>query len=63
MLARRAGRNISYKILAHVLPKALTFLFFAYAARKLGAEDFGKFSFAIQFATLFAVLVDPGLDM
>lgn len=31
------------------------------AARYLGVEDFGRFSFALAFVTLFAPLIDPGL--
>jgi len=62
MLARRARKNVFYKILAQVVPRGLTLLFFAYAARKLGTADFGKLSFAIQYGLLFAALVDPGLN-
>lgn len=38
-------------------------LFFMHlvAARYLGAEDFGRFSFAIAFVVLFVPLLDPGL--
>ena len=37
------------------------FLLFIIAARYLGTEDFGKFTFAIAFVFLFDPLLDPGL--
>jgi O-antigen/teichoic acid export membrane protein len=37
------------------------FLLFIIAARYLGTEDFGKFTFAIAFVFLFDPLIDPGL--
>jgi O-antigen/teichoic acid export membrane protein len=32
-------------------------------ARRLGASDFGLFSFAFSFAGIFAILIDPGLNI
>ena len=37
------------------------FLLHLVAARYLGVDDFGRFSFAIAFVTLFAPLLDPGI--
>ncbi len=62
MLIQRAGKNIFYKLLGEVIPRAIAFVFFAYVARTLEAADFGKLSFAIQFSALFAILLDPGLN-
>jgi len=63
VLLKRAGRNITFKALSELVPRALAFIVFAYAARKLGAGDFGKFSFAVQYAMLFGVIVDPGMNI
>lgn len=61
-LAPRAGRNISLKFLGEALSRALAVVFVFYAARKLGAEDFGRYSFAVSFAFLFVILTDLGLN-
>jgi O-antigen/teichoic acid export membrane protein len=41
--------------------KILLFLLLLIAARFLGAEDFGKFSFALAFVYIFDPIFDPGL--
>ena len=38
-----------------------TFLLHLVAARYLGVDDFGRFSFAFAFVTLFIPILDPGL--
>jgi O-antigen/teichoic acid export membrane protein len=47
--------------LADVANKVMTFVFFAIAARHLGAEKFGMFSFALAFTTMFSIFTDLGL--
>ncbi len=49
----------------HGVSSAITtfalFLLHLVAARYLGVEDFGRFSFAVAFVVLFVPLLDPGL--
>ncbi len=59
--ARLVARNTLFLSLADVGGKLSTFVFFLVAARKLGAEGFGVFSFALAFVGMFAVLTDFGL--
>jgi len=59
----RASRNILFKAIAEIFSRAIYLLFFLYLARKLGDRAFGIFSFAFSFAGIFAVLVDPGLNL
>jgi O-antigen/teichoic acid export membrane protein len=60
---KRAGRNILLKAAAELLSRFIYMFFFIYMARKLGASDFGLFSFAFSFAGIFAILIDPGLNL
>lgn len=60
---RRAGRNIFFKAAAEILSRLIYLGFFIFMARKLGAGDFGLFSFAFSFAGIFAILIDPGLNI
>ncbi len=46
---------------ASAITTLIMFFLYLIAARYLGAEDFGRFSFAVAFVTLFAPLLDPGL--
>ncbi|MDE4907313.1 oligosaccharide flippase family protein [Methanogenium marinum] len=46
---------------AELVTKILAFLLFVYIARELGDVEFGKYSFALAFALLFAFLSDIGL--
>jgi len=58
---KSAIRNtFSYGTYSAVTTLAM-FLLYLVAARFLGVEDFGRFSFAVAFVTLFAPLLDPGL--
>ncbi len=54
-------KNSSYLTLSYVVQKVLSFIYFVFVARTLGVEDLGKYTFALSFTTLFAVLVDWGL--
>ena len=60
-LARRARRNIFYKILSEST-RILPALLFIYIARELGDEDFGKLSFAYSFAGICFIAADFGLS-
>ena len=55
-------KNIALQALTQVTSRGLGFLFFLIAARLLGAEDFGLFSFALGVGALLAVLMDFGMD-
>ena len=59
--APRVAKNTVYLALADIANKVMVFLFFALAARHLGTERFGVFSFALAFATMFSVFADLGL--
>jgi len=48
--------------LASVAQKVISFLYFTFIARLVGAEDTGKYFLALAFTTLFAVLTDFGLS-
>jgi O-antigen/teichoic acid export membrane protein len=60
-LVIRARRNILYKALSEST-RILPALLFIYIARKLGDEDFGKFSFAYSFAGICFIVTDFGLS-
>jgi O-antigen/teichoic acid export membrane protein len=54
-------RNTSYYSLALVLQKIVSFTYFTLLARNLGAENLGKYYFAISFVTIFSIIMDFGL--
>ena len=47
---KRISKNIAALSVAEVISKGLQFVVMVFAARILGKEDFGKFSFALAFA-------------
>ncbi len=49
--------------IADIANKLMSLIFFLVAARHLGPEKFGIFSFAIAFVTIFTVFPDMGLGM
>ena len=55
------AKNTTYYTLALIVQKILAFVYFSLIARFLGVEDTGKYSFALSFTTLFAILIDLGL--
>ena len=59
----RASKNIIFKAIAEILSRAIYLFFFVFMARKLGSSDFGLFSFAFSLTGIFAVLIDPGLNI
>lgn len=54
------SRTISYGFFSAITTLAV-FLLHLVAARYLGVDDFGRFSFAIAIATLLAPILDPGI--
>lgn len=62
-VSRRVARNTAYLGFADAAGKAMTFVFTLVAARQLGVEGFGAFSFALAYVTMFATLADLGLGV
>ncbi len=58
----RAGRNLAFKTLGEALARVFFLLLFIYAARLLGAVDFGRYSFASALGALALVGMDLGLN-
>jgi O-antigen/teichoic acid export membrane protein len=54
-------RNTSYYTFALILQKVVSFTYFTLLARNLGAENLGKYYFAISFTTIFSIIMDFGL--
>lgn len=54
-------RNTTYFMAAMTAQKILSFLYFTYVARIIGVENTGKYSFALSFTTIFAMVLDFGL--
>jgi O-antigen/teichoic acid export membrane protein len=54
-------RNTSYMTFALILQKIVSFTYFTLLARNLGAENLGRYYFAISFTTIFSIVMDFGL--
>lgn len=57
------AKNTFWLAAAEVLTRALKFFLVVFAARILGATDYGKFSFALAFAMFFTIFSDLGLGV
>jgi len=55
------GTSTLYMTIASVGQKIVSFAYFAIIARTIGAENTGKYFFALSFTAMFVVLVDLGL--
>jgi len=55
------AKNTFYLLIAYAYQKVVAFFYFIILARYLGADSFGKYTFAISFTALFAVLIDAGM--
>ncbi len=60
--AQKITANTSFYMMALVIQKLLSFVYFSVLARNLGVEATGQYFFAISFATMFSVLADLGLS-
>ncbi len=58
----RAGRNLALKSLGEVLARLCFLALFIYAARVLGAEEYGRYSYAASLAALALIGMDLGLN-
>lgn len=56
------AKNTGIFFFAQILGSVLSFFFFVYAARHLGANDFGIFSFALALGAIFGIFSDLGLS-
>lgn len=59
--AQKIAANTSFFMLALILQKLLSFIYFTVLARNLGVEAIGHYFFAISFATMFMVIMDLGM--
>lgn len=59
---KRIAKNTLVLTVADIFSKMLSLILLAYIARFLGDVGFGKYSFALSFTALFAVLADMGLS-
>ena len=55
------AKNTFYLLIAYIYQKLISLFYFILLARYLGADNFGKYTFALSFAALFSVLIDFGL--
>ena len=62
MKANSVTKNTTYLTSSYIWQKILSFFYFVLIARFIGVEDLGKYSFALSFTALFAVVVDMGLN-
>lgn len=60
-LTQKVAKNTSYYTIALIIQKIISFGYFSYLAVQIGAENLGKYTFALSFTTIFAVLIDLGL--
>lgn len=61
-LIQKVAKNTTLLIFMQVVVMILGLIFTAFIARDLGASDFGIFSFALSFTSLFALVVDVGFN-
>jgi O-antigen/teichoic acid export membrane protein len=59
---RIIAENITWLGLSNFVTKPIFLFFMIFVARKLGVEDFGKFSFVLAFIMIFSVLIDFGFN-
>jgi len=60
-LTQKVAKNTSYYTVALIIQKIISFGYFSYLAVQIGAGNLGKYTFALSFTTIFAVLIDIGL--
>ena len=60
-LTQKVAKNTSYYTIALIIQKVISFGYFSYLAVQIGADSLGKYTFALSFTTIFAVIIDLGL--
>lgn len=58
----KVAANTTWFTLALVLQKIISFVYFTYLARVLGAENLGQYVFALSFVAIFSIVVDFGTN-
>jgi O-antigen/teichoic acid export membrane protein len=61
-ITRRIAKNVAVLTLSDIFQKILSFILVIYIARILGDVNFGKYSFAFSFCSLFLILSDLGIS-
>lgn len=61
LMSNSVAKNTAFITSAYVGQKIISFVYFTLIARHLGAENTGKYFFAMSFTTIFVVFVDLGL--
>jgi len=56
------ARNTAFMLAGQVLIKICAFVFSVYVVRRLGADDFGRYSAAMAYGFLFATLTELGMS-
>ena len=56
------ARNTASYISAMIIQKILSLLYFVFIARMIGVDDMGRFTFAMSFVAIFAIVLDLGLN-
>ncbi len=59
---RSVANNTSWFTIALIIQKIITFVYFAYVAKVIGAESIGQYVFVLSFITVFALVVDIGTN-
>jgi O-antigen/teichoic acid export membrane protein len=62
MNVRKIAKNVGVTGIAQITSSILGFVILIYIARYLGETEFGKYSFALSFTSLFMVLTDVGIN-
>jgi len=58
----KVAANTTWFTMALVLQKIISFVYFTYLARVLGAENLGQYVFALSFVAIFSIIVDFGTN-
>lgn len=59
---RRVAKNTGVLLAGNIISKLCILAFFAIAARYIGPEGFGKYTFALSFTSMLIILGDLGLN-
>lgn len=61
-MSQSVARNTAFITFASIAQKVISFVYFTLIARNIGAENTGKYIFALSFTTIFVVFIDLGLN-
>lgn len=61
-MTKSIAQNTAWMTVASIGQKIISFTYFTILARSIGAENTGKYFFALSFTTIFVVFVDLGLN-